>query len=120
MALTTLDSRRTYVRLQADPVDLTGLNSSDVFEVLRYESGSFQFVFTGATDTATIEIQTSNDGGTSWDTLVNSSTVLSGSGSCTLAFFGNMPFERLRITVTEVSATGGASLDVYFVGKIEA
>jgi len=107
-----------YIRISTDAIDATGNNSSDQMIISTFESLSVQVVHTGfAATTATWEIQTSNDGGTSWDTITGSSTTTSGaSGSETLALT-DIPFERIRVTITSASAATAPTLTPYVVAK---
>lgn len=117
MAISVLDWDANFNRSTATAVDATGLNSSDAFEIPRWQQCSIQVVHAGHGASSSTWVLQATNNGTNFDTIVGSSVTTAGaSGSNTIDVSGLSGW-KVRVTVTGASAQAGSTLTPFFVGK---
>lgn len=113
MTITSLAKGPNYKRISITAVDASSTNSSETVQVSDMSEVTFQVVWASHDDTSTFAIQSSQNGGSNWDTISGTSTTTSGaSGSATIVVT-TMPGGLARITVTEADGNAGATLTPY-------
>lgn len=106
-------STKKSATMTGTAIDASGSNSSSNLRLGRFNTASIQIVHSSHSDTSTWAVQESIDNGTTWDTILDSSTTTSGaSGSYTL-HITDLVGDMIRITVTETDANGSATLTPY-------
>lgn len=101
---------------EQENISANGLNSSNNYQLNRYTSVSFQFVWSDHSDTSTFELQSSLNG-TDFDTVVGSPITTSGAAGSGTLFFQNCPFKYLRMTITEIDANVDSNIEFNIFAK---
>jgi len=115
--ITLVESGPNFDRFQLVAVDSSGLNSSEVINLIFYERASVQVVHASHSDSSDWELQVSNDGGTNWDTLTGSTNTTVGAAGSQSVDISLYAFARIRLLVTEVDLNASATLTPFVVGK---
>lgn len=74
---------------------------------------SFQAIYTGS-PVGALTLEASNDGGTTWTTIADSSSAVSGASN-TMWTVENVGYKAVRLVYTRTSGTG--TLNVWYFGK---
>lgn len=118
MAVELVNQSPNHQHYRELSLDATTTTASTGIDTSPWTSASYQIVWSGITaGVATYEIQSSLDGGTSWDAVTGSSDVTAGAaGSASEVFGGNLPGGLLRLKITATTGTAGV-LNFYLVAK---
>ena len=108
---------RQFTRYSLVAVEADGTNNSETIDLSTFHGVSIQVLHASHDDTSTWELQVSQDGGTTWDTLTGSSTTTSSAAGSHTISIDPYPYGILRLAVTEADGNAAATLTAHVIGK---
>lgn len=115
MAITLLEEMHKFKRLVTDPIDATGSNDSDIIQVGDMWHCSIQVINDGDVDAVQWELQASQDGGVSWDSVEDSQKTNTGANASNTIVVFPSPGGLLRVHITLAASAG--TITVYYSGR---